>query len=75
MMIHDSFATTANRVDDLHSIIRDCVSRMFEVDYLSSLYEDFSRQLPDKFKEKLTKPPERGQMQLQEVKNSLYFFS
>jgi len=39
------------------------------------LYEDFSRQLPDKFKEKLTKPPEKGQMQLQEVKNSLYFFS
>ena len=75
MMIHDSFATTPNRIDDLHQVIRDVVVRLFDEDYMEKLYNEFLVNLPDKFKDKLTRPPKKGDMQLQDVKNSLYFFS
>ena len=75
MMIHDSFATTPNRIDDLHRIIRRVIVDLFTPDYLTRLHKEFLDQLPTKYKEKLPEPPPRGELLLQEVENSRYFFS
>ena len=75
MMIHDSFATTPNRIDDLHRIIRRVIVDLFTPDYLTRLHKEFLDQLPTKYKVKLPEPPPRGELLLQEVENSRYFFS
>lgn len=59
LMVHDSFATTPNKVDLLHKFIRQSVVDLFTEDYLTKLYEDFARQLPNKQKALLEPPPEK----------------
>jgi len=75
MMIHDSFATTPNRIDDLHRIIRQVVVDLFSGDYLGKLYLEFLDQLPEDLKGKINLPPERGNLDISSVKKSRYFFS
>ena len=75
MMIHDSFATTPNRIDDLHRIIRQVVVDLFSGDYLELLHKEFLDQLPEDLQSKIKPPPERGSLDVTSVKNSRYFFS
>ena len=75
LMVHDSFATTPNRIDDLNKIIRKVVIDLFSEDYLEILYKDWEAQLPDKYKSRLTPPPERGNLEISEIAKSDYFFS
>tara|TARA_A200000159_G_C7082549_1_gene239122 strand:- start:69 stop:542 length:474 start_codon:yes stop_codon:yes gene_type:complete len=75
MMIHDSFATTPNRIDDLHRIIRQVVVDLFSGDYLELLYKEFLDQLPEDLQSKIKPPPKRGSLDITSVKNSRYFFS
>jgi DNA-directed RNA polymerase len=74
LMVHDSFATTANKVDLLHKFIRQSVVDLFTEDYLVKLYEDFARQLPNKQKALLEPPPEKGTLDITKVLESKYFF-
>jgi DNA-directed RNA polymerase len=74
-MVHDSFATNPNRIDDLHTIIRNVVVDLFTEDYLDVLYNDWKSQLPSKLQTRLTPPPQRGNLDINKVKESLYFFS
>ena len=74
LMVHDSFATTPNKVDLLHKFIRQSVVDLFTEDYLAKLYEDFSKQLPNKQKALLEPPPERGTLDITKVIDSKYFF-
>lgn len=75
LMIHDSFATTPNRIDQLNGIIRQAVVDLFSEDYLQKLYEEWLGQLPSKAKSKLKQPPTRGNFDLSLIKQSKYFFS
>jgi DNA-directed RNA polymerase len=75
LMVHDSFATTPNRIDQLQQIIRKVAVDLFSEDYLGKLYIDFKMQLPDNAKEELELPPERGTLDLSKIKHSNYFFS
>ncbi len=75
LMVHDSFATTPNRIDQLNVIIRKAVIDLFKDDYLEVLYKDWEAQLPSKFKSRLTKPPAKGNLDINEIANSKYFFS
>lgn len=75
LMVHDSFATTPNRIDQLHYIIRKVAVDLFKEDYLGKLYEDFRNQLPDEAKDQLTKPPERGTLDISKIEQSTYFFN
>jgi DNA-directed RNA polymerase len=75
LMVHDSFATNPNRIDDLHSIIRNVVVDLFTEDYLDVLYNDWKSQLPSKLQTRLTPPPQRGNLDINKIKESLYFFS
>ena len=74
-MVHDSFATTPNRIDQLNKIIRKVVIDLFSEDYLEILYKDWEAQLPEPYKSRLTSPPERGNLDINEIANSSYFFS
>ena len=74
-MVHDSFATTPNRIDQLNKIIRQVVIDLFKEDYLDILYKDWEAQLPAKFAKSLNPPPERGNLDINEIANSKYFFS
>jgi len=75
LMIHDSFATTPNRIDQLQNIIRKSVVDLFSNNYLEKLYEEWKSQLPEKDKNKLKLPPELGSFDLQQILESKYFFS
>ena len=75
LMVHDSFATTPNRINQLNKIIRQVVIDLFKEDYLEILYADWTAQLPAKFAKSLTPPPERGELDINEIANSKYFFS
>ena len=75
MMVHDSFATTPNRVDQLNKIIRQVVIDLFKEDYLEVLYKDWEAQLPAKFAKSLNPPPKLGNLDINEIANSKYFFS
>jgi DNA-directed RNA polymerase len=73
-MVHDSFATTPNKVDLLHTFIRKAVIDLFEKDYLDNLFNQFYVQLPDRQKKLLTPPPSRGNLNILDVLSSKYFF-
>jgi DNA-directed RNA polymerase len=75
MMIHDSFATTPNRVDDLQRLIRKVVVDLFSGDYLEELYKQFLDQLPKELHSKITPPPVRGDLDISSVEHSRYFFN
>jgi DNA-directed RNA polymerase, mitochondrial len=75
IMIHDSFATTPNRIDQLQKIIRQSAVELFSTDYLDSLYQQWKRQLPENEVVKLPIPPEKGDLNINEVVASSYFFS
>tara|TARA_B100000287_G_scaffold84105_2_gene76798 strand:+ start:29 stop:739 length:711 start_codon:yes stop_codon:yes gene_type:complete len=75
LMVHDSFATNPNRVDQLHQIIRQVVIDLFKTDYLERLYNDWSSQLPEKLRTRLTRPPQQGNLDINEIAKSKYFFS
>ena len=48
---------------------------LFKEDYLDILYKDWEAQLPAKFAKSLNPPPERGNLDINEIANSKYFFS
>jgi len=75
MMIHDSFATTPNRVDDLQRLIRKVVVDLFSGDYLEELYKQFLDLLPKELHSKITPPPVRGDLDISSVEHSRYFFN
>ena len=54
-----------------HIVIDD----FFKEDYLEILYADWTAQLPAKFAKSLNPPPERGELDINEIANSKYFFS
>jgi DNA-directed RNA polymerase len=75
LMVHDSFATTPNRIDQLQYIIRKVAIDLFSEDYLGKLYNDFKMQLPDNAQHELELPPERGTLDVSKIEHSNYFFS
>jgi len=75
LVVHDSFATTPNRIDDLHRVIRNAVTHIFKEDLLTKLYEEWKSQLDEKDKDKLPVPPALGNLEIDTVNESTYFFS
>ena len=75
LVVHDSFATTPNRIDDLHRVIRKAVTHIFKEDLITKLYEEWKSQLDDKNKDELPVPPALGNLEIDTVNESTYFFS
>lgn len=70
-MIHDSFATHAADTGVLFEVLRDRFAAMYQRDVLMEMYEG----LPPEVREKLDPPPTRGDLQLDEVQESEFFFA
>jgi DNA-directed RNA polymerase, mitochondrial len=74
-MVHDSYGTTAGNAQDLQELLRET----FVEQYSGNVLEDFANQLREKLPAKLAAKipplPERGDLDLEGVKSSLYFFA
>lgn len=75
-MIHDSYGTHAADTDVLAATLRDAFVDMYQShDVLKNFRDEVAAQLPDEFKDKLPPLPEKGNLDLNAVKDSLYFFA
>lgn len=73
-MVHDSYGTQSPYMPTMVNIIRESFVDMYEEnDVLQQLYDHAVKVLPDGVE--IPKPPERGDLSLQEVLQSEYFFS
>lgn len=71
MMIHDSFGTHACDVDNLNQTLREEFVKLYSIDVFARLKSQVEHQtgLP------VPAPPEKGQLRLEEVHDSPYFFA
>ena len=76
--IHDSYGTHAANTGRLAYWLREAfIEQYTQVDVLQEFYEDMMRQLEfyPELKEKLPKPPQKGTLDLAQVRESKYFFA
>lgn len=76
--IHDSYGTLAADTGKMAYLLREAfIEQYTSVDVLGSLYEEIKKQLQDApgLLAELPPPPAKGKLDLQEVRNSQYFFA
>lgn len=69
--VHDSFWTHAETVDDMDSILRDQFVALHSSDLVYEMYEEWCSAYPGL---DLPEPPTRGSLNLDQVRQSRYFF-
>lgn len=75
-MIHDSYGTHAGKADTLYRTVREVfVNTYSEHDVLKELHDHVSNLLSPKNLDKLPEPPSKGNLDLNQVLDSLYAFS
>jgi len=76
-LVHDSFGTSADQAAALFNSIRSSFVRLYkERDPITELYQEALDYLPtDKAKEALPVPPERGDLNIEDVLKAPYCFS
>ena len=74
--VHDSFGTTAGDVEMLNKSLREAFIDMFSNhDVLAKFREDVEKQLPDKLKAKLPEVPSKGDLDINKLRESKFFFA
>jgi DNA-directed RNA polymerase len=73
--IHDSFGTHPSNTTLLNEVIRECFIAQYEGDTLADFYEQIREQVEPEVFEQIEPPPRQGNMELQAVRDSLYFFA
>ena len=74
--VHDSFGTTAADVEVLNISLREAFINMFtENDILENFRNDVLRQLPEKYHDKLPEVPQKGNLDINELRKSRFFFA
>ena len=74
--VHDSFGTTAADVEVLNTSLREAFINMFtENDILENFRNDVLRQLPEKYHDKLPEVPQKGNLDINELRKSKFFFA
>ena len=73
--IHDSYGTHAASTDRLMYLLRDAFIEQYNQDVLKLFAEDVLKQIDEKAKEKMPEIPEKGNLDLESVRDSLYFFA
>jgi DNA-directed RNA polymerase len=74
--VHDSFGTTAADVEVLNTSLREAFINMFtENDILENFRNDVLRQLPEKYHDKLPEVPQKGNLDINELRKSRFFFA
>ena len=74
-MIHDSFGCHASDVEKLNRILREEFVKMYSGDVLADFKEQLRAQLPAEAFEQLPPVPAKGNLDLNKVKESIYFFA
>ena len=74
-MIHDSFGCHAADVPKLNQIIRHTFVQMYSEPQLKLFLKQVLRQLPEKYHKKVPPIPEMGNLELESIKESRYFFA
>ena len=69
--VHDSYWTHAATMDDLHTILREQFIEMHAFDLVGDLYEQWSAAFP---RVELPPPPPKGNLDLNLIRESPYFF-
>lgn len=72
-MIHDSFGTVAPDVPKLSGIVRDSFVQIYQKDVLADFARQLKQMLSEKNKKKFPTLPEKGNLDLEVVRNSDYF--
>ena len=74
--VHDSFGTTAGDVEMLNKSIREAFIDMFSKhDILNEFREDVLKQLPEKLKSTLPEVPSKGDLDINKLRESKFFFA
>jgi DNA-directed RNA polymerase len=74
--VHDSFGTTAGDVETLNKSIREAFIEMFtKNDILEDFRNDVLRQLPPELHDKLPEAPAKGDLDIQQLRDSEFFFA
>lgn len=74
-MIHDSYGTHAADAEKLAWILREAFVDMYREDVLEKFRQEVLSQLPEEFRPEVPPVPERGNLDIEAVKDSLYFFA
>ena len=72
--VHDSFWTHARDVDEMSAILRDKFIEVHNEPLLDNLYQELRATYPD-VADDFPPPPAPGDLSLDVVKESVYFFS
>mmetsp|Transcript_4417 Transcript_4417/g.9536 ORF Transcript_4417/g.9536 Transcript_4417/m.9536 type:complete len:169 (+) Transcript_4417:2-508(+) len=72
--VHDSFWTHACDVDTMSSILRDKFIELHSEPLLENLYNEMCETYPE-VAHRFPKPPEAGNLDLNVIRDSVYFFS
>jgi DNA-directed RNA polymerase, mitochondrial len=72
--VHDSFWTHACDVDTMSSILRDKFIELHSEPLLENLYKEMCETYPE-VAHRFPKPPEAGNLDLNVIRDSVYFFS
>lgn len=74
--VHDSFGTTAGDVETLNKSLREAFIEMFtKHDILESFRNDVLRQIPKELHHKLPEVPAKGNLDVQQLRESEFFFA
>ena len=75
-LIHDSFGTLAADTDGMFAAVREAFVEMYEdQDPYEQLYEDVYAALSEEGRAKLPRPPRKGSLDLNDIRQALYAFA
>lgn len=74
-MVHDSYGTHACDVQEMAILLRESFVDMYQEDQLMRFREEIRLQLPEDLAQKLPKTLPRGDFDLEQVKEAMYFFA
>ena len=72
--VHDSFWTHACDIDTMNKILREKFIEVHSEPLLENLYEELRESYPD-VADKFPRPPKHGDLDLNVIRDSVYFFS
>ena len=73
--VHDSFGTTAADVHMLSETLRDAFVKIFQDDVLQDFRDGIAKLLPEKYRDKLPEVPAKGNLNLDDLRQSEFFFA
>ena len=74
-MVHDSFGVHAADVSLFSQLIRECFVEMYQYDVLSAFFESAKPLIADAYLDEIPPMPSKGQLDLDQVVHSEFFFS